>query len=301
LQVIRDINALPLQYLSRSPVRDQANSNYLSAQFPSPFSGLSPVYSANISRSGLLKPYPEFGTITAAEPTGYSWYHSLQWSMEKRLEHSYTIQAGYTWSKNMEATELQNAADPRPSEVISAIDRTHRFTVSFIWELPFGRGRALGGNASRALNLLFGGWQLNGVVQRQSGAPLGFGDVFTLFTGNPHNIVLPPDQRNVDRWFNTDAGFNKNAAQQLTDQVKTSPLRFSGVRAPGQARWDFSLFKDFPLVTERVKIQFRAECINAWNHPNLFGPNTTPTNSAFGRITAQDVPRAFMFSTAGRF
>ena len=110
--------------------------------------------------------------------------------------------------------------------------------------------------------------------------------------GQPDNLVLPKNQRNVDRWFNTDAGFNKSTALQLASNIRVSPLRFSGVRGDWQARWDFSLIKSFP-VHERVAMEFRAECINAWNHPNLFAPNTTVTNSSFGASTNQDVPRAW--------
>jgi hypothetical protein len=74
-----------------------------------------------------------------------------------------------------------------------------------------------------------------------------------------------------------------------------SPLRFSGLRGDGQVRWDLSAIKNF-VITERVKMQFRAECLNAMNHPNLFAPNTTPTNTAFGTITGQDVPRSWQMS-----
>jgi hypothetical protein len=99
----------------------------------------------------------------------------------------------------------------------------------------------------------------------------------------------------VDRWFNTAAGFNRNSAQQLASDLRASPLRFSGIRADGQARWDFSAIKHF-RVTERATMDFRAECLNAWNHPNLLTPNTTPTSSAFGVITGQDVPRTWQMS-----
>jgi hypothetical protein len=99
----------------------------------------------------------------------------------------------------------------------------------------------------------------------------------------------------VDRWFNTNAGFNKNNAQALGSNIRVSPLRFGGIRADGQARWDLSAIKNF-RVTEKVKMQFRTECLNAWNHPNLSTPNTTPTNSSFGAITGQDVPRSFQMS-----
>ncbi len=175
------------------------------------------------------------------------------------------------------------------------MDRTNRLVMSGIWELPFGRGRRMGGQWPAALDFFAGGWQLNGIMQRQSGAPLAFGDVWTLFTGDPDDVKLSNDTRNVDRWFNTDAGFNRNSAQQLASNVRVSPLRFSGVRGPGQDRWELSAIKTF-RVTEKIRTQFRAECLNALNHPNLSAPNTSPTNSSFGAITGQDPTRTWQFS-----
>jgi hypothetical protein len=229
------------------------------------------------------------------ESSVYSWYHALQTRLERRFPRGITFQISYTWSKSMEAAEFLNSTDERPYESISSLDRTHRFVGSAIWEIPVGRGRSLGAHMPRLLDFAAGGWQLNGIVQRQSGPPLGFGDVFSLFTGNPRDIVLPKDKRNVDRWFNTDAGFNKNSAQQLASNIRFSPLRFSAIRADGQARWDFSAIKNF-RITEKVMTQFRAECLNAFNHPNLSTPNTSPTNSSFGAITGQDVPRSWQMS-----
>jgi hypothetical protein len=171
--------------------------------------------------------------------------------------------------------------------------------VTGIWDLPFGRNRHFGRSLPKPVDFFIGGWQLNGVVQRQSGPPLAFGDVWTLFTGDPNNVVLPKDKRSVDRWFNVD-GFNRNSAQALANNIRVSPLRFSGIRGDGQARWDFSVIKKFP-ITERTQMQFRAECINALNHPNLFAPNTTVTSAAFGSSTNQDVPRLWQMSLTLKF
>lgn len=295
LPVTRNLNFLPARYLSTLPVRDERTITYLSQQFRSPFAGTNPIFGANISRSGLLLPYPQFGGVSVAGPVGYSWYHSMQVRMEKRFSKSYTLQFSYTWAKTMEATGFLNASDPMPYRSLSTQDRTHRVVVSGIWELPFGRGRRYGAGLPSALNFLAGGWQLNGMVQRQSGPPLDWGDIWTLFTGNPFAVLLSKNQRNVDRWFNIDAGFNRNSAQQLASNLRASPWRFSNLRADGQARWDFSVFKNF-RVTEKAKMQFRAECINAWNHPNLFAPVTSPTSSTFGMVTGQDATRTWVMS-----
>lgn len=228
-------------------------------------------------------------------PTGYSWYHSLQTRLERRFSKGYTLMLAYTWSKSMEAIEFLNAVDTVPYESVSSFDRPHRFVVSGIWELPFGKGRHWGATLSRPVEFFVGGWQLNGIMQRQSGPPLAFGDIWTLFSGDTTNIVLPKSQRSPDRWFNTAAGFNRNNAQQLASNYRVSPLRFSNIRGDGQSRWDLSLIKNF-RITEQVGIQFRGECLNAMNHPNLFAPNTAPTNTAFGTITGQDVPRSWQLA-----
>ena len=282
LAVPRNYNNTPAQYLSTRSERDQATINFLSAQFPNPFFGTNSIYGRTISRGDLLRPYPHFGAVTVEEPIGYSWYHALQVRSEKRFTQGYTFQLAYTWSKLMEAVEFLNPTDPLPYESIGGFDRTHRLAVSGIWELPVGRGRRFGADLPGAVNAIIGGWQLSGVVTKQSGGPLGFGN--RIFTGDLGDIVLPEDERTAERWFNTEAGFNRNAQQQLASNLRTFPLRFSGIRSDGQTRWDFSLTKNFP-IREAVKAQFRAEVFNAWNHVNFGGPNTDPTSTAFGQIT----------------
>jgi len=301
LQVARDINAVPNEFLSTSPVRDQGRITFLSQQFPSPFFGLDPIYGRNISRSGLLTPFPQFGGITANEPSGYSWYHSTQSRLERRFSQGYTLQFGYTWSKSMEATGFLNSADLRPEEVISGLDRAHRFTASGIWEIPYGKGRRFGGNVGSVANFILGGWQLNGLHQFQSGAPLGFGN--RIVTGDLRELVAPRDQRSVDGWFRRTlvndqlrpVDFAWAAGEQLASNVRTLSSRFGYVRGPGQFRLDGSLIKNFK-IGERFNMQFRAECFNVTNYTNLAGPNTDPASTAFGTITGQDSPRSWQMA-----
>jgi len=100
----------------------------------------------------------------------------------------------------------------------------------------------------------------------------------------------------VDRWFNVDAGFNRNAAQQLASNIRTFPLRFSGLRGDDQQRWDFSLSKKF-AITEGVNMSFRAEAFNAFNHVNFSTPVNNPTDTNFGRITGtQSSARSWQFA-----
>lgn len=281
LPVARSLNETPAQYLSTRTARDQATIDYLSALFPNPFQGIDPIYGATISRAAMLRPYPQFAGVTMEQPIGYSWYHALQVRLERRFSRGYTFQLAYTWSKLMTATEFLNATDAAPAETIGTFDRRHRLAASGIWRLPVGRDRRFAGSLPRILDFVAGGWQLGGLVSIQSGAPLGFGNV--IFNGNVEDIPLPASRRTADRWFNIDAGFTRDSTQQLSWNIRTFPLRFSGLRGDVLSRWDFSLIKDF-AVTEKLAFQFRAEVFNAWNHPSFNPPNLSQTSGAFGAV-----------------
>lgn len=296
IQVARDLNPIPNEYLSTSPVRDQAAIDFLGAQVPNPFYPLLPktnLASTTIPRSQLLRPYPQFTGVSANQNVGYSWYHSMQARVERRFSSGLSAALSYTWSKLMEATSYLNGADLALEEVISGQDRTHRTTVTWLYELPFGRGKTWGGSANRVIGTLIGGWQLQGIFSAQSGAPLGFGN--SIFVGDLKNIPLPKNQRTADRWFNIDAGFERNNQKVLAGNLRTFPSRFSGIRSDGPNNWDMSVIKNTRL-TERTQLQFRAEAINALNHPQFTAPNTTPTSTAFGTVTGEFAwPRVIQF------
>jgi hypothetical protein len=194
------------------------------------------------------------------------------------------VQATYTWSKFMEATAYLNETDAAPEHVISDLDFPQRFTISGIWELPFGRGRRFGRGMNRWLDALAGGWQVQSWYEGQSGPALGFGNV--PFSGNLHDIVLPISQRYPTRWFNTEAGFDKNSANALGNNIRTLGTRFTGIRADGINNLDTSLFKNLK-VSERFTAQLRMETYNTLNHVQFAGPATSPTNLAFGTVTAE--------------
>jgi hypothetical protein len=168
-----------------------------------------------------------------------------------------------------------------------------------MYELPFGRGKMLRGPANGFVTQMISGWQVQGIYTAQSGAALGFGNA--IFLGDLHNIPLPKDQRNVNRWFNIDAGFNRNNSQQLGSNLRTFPSRFSGVRADGPNNWDLSFIKN-TRVKEGISVQFRAEAINALNHPQFTAPNTSPASTAFGTVTGEFAwPRVIQFGLKGLF
>ncbi len=281
-------NSIPRQYLSTSASRDQATINLFAAKVANPFRGIggfegTGLYTnVNTNRDQLLRPYPEFGSLSTAVPSGESSYNALLLRFERRLTAGFQLQANYTWSKTLESIEYLNETDTALSRVVANLDRPHRLVLNATYDLPFGRGRAFGTNIHPALNQIVGGWQSSVIFNAQSGPPVAFGNV--IYGGRFTDIRLSGSEQSLERWFNTD-GFNRNPNQQLAYNIRTFPLRISGVRADGINMWDLGLMKNFH-VYERVRLQLRGEAEGAFNHPNFAAPNATPTSSLFGQVTA---------------
>lgn len=285
LETTRDLNATPLNYLSRTPTRDDVTNNYNGANLPNPFAGLVPTApgrnGANIARVALWTRYPQFTSVSLNTNQGYSTYHSAAFRIDKRFNKGYTFQAGYTFSKFLEATGYLNGGDPLPVRTISDQDYPHRVNLSFIYELPFGRGRAFGANVNRGVNAFIGGWQVQGIFVVQSGPALGFGNAI-FYGANINDVVIPESERTIDRWFNTSL-FERATNRQLVSNVRTMSPRFGGIRGPNPNNWDLSALKN-TRVFERLDVEIRGEFLNAFNHPFFAAPGTDPTSTAFGVI-----------------
>jgi hypothetical protein len=291
LPVTKQLNAVPEQYFSRSPVRDNATNDRLTGAVPNPFAGLlagTGLNGANVSRSQLLRPYPQFTSIVATQTIGKSDYHSLQTRVERRMANGVTVQVAYAWSRAMIETGFLNESDTTLERVISNFDREHTLSTSGIVELPVGRDRRYGRGWSGVKNAVLGGWQLGYIFKAQSGAPLGFGN-FLFAEGQGVDDIMA-DNPTVDQWFNVNA-FNRVSNQQLVSNIRTQPSRFKEVRGPGYAVLDLSLLKNVSLGGTR-QVQLRLESYNVMNRVNLRDPNTAVTNNALGTITLMNgLPR----------
>ena len=106
-----------------------------------------------------------------------------------------------------------------------------------------------------------------------------------LFNGDIKGIPLSSGQ-SIYHWFNT-SGFVTSSSLQLANNLRTFPLRLSGVRGPGENIWNVGIDKYFSLG-ENWKLQLRGEGYNAFNHPNFKDPVLTPTSAQFGQITGQN-------------
>lgn len=340
IEINRNLNVTPQKYLSTSLTRDQTRLNYLTANVPNPLRGLLPASAggsftgANIARERLMRPFPAFDAVNTTTNDGYSRYDGLQLRLERRSSKGYTVGVSYTYSKFMQATELLNQDDLYPTEVISDQDFPHRFSVSAIYELPFGPGHRLLYNANRAVSKIVSGWQIQGVYAYQSGPPLSWGNI--IFHGDPHDINL--DKKSVGGWFNNN-GFvalrdaSKSGSPVVTDAsgqpvwvdfndpCKTNPSCAKALANPTGFNRDASFQLDhnirtFPLrfgflrgdsgnnvdlslvkntsITETTKLQLRFEATNAFNHP------TFPTGLNANGITTNGVVTAPTAATFGK-
>jgi hypothetical protein len=299
IEINRNINALPAQYLNTDnslTTAMTANNTFLGFAVKNPFAGLLPGTSLNnatISRSQLLRPYPEFSDITTTNNDGKSWYQAGQFGLQKRFSKGYTLGISYTRSKWMQATEYLNAADPQPTKMISDLDVTNRLSVSGIFAFPFGKGRRFLSEASGIADALVGGWQLQGVYTYQTGFPVAFGDVF--YNGsdrtNGGDIALPSDQQTIAKWFNTDVFtslLNSTTANSTPlNHLRTFPTRFSDVRRDSINNLDLSILKNVRFRGDK-ELQLRLEFINVLNEPYFPAPITGVTSATFGQVTASN-------------
>jgi len=251
--------------------------------------------------------------------TGNSSYHSLMLRFERRMSNGVNVLANYTWSKNLEingtggsSSFSQNGGTTFPvdswnlkkEKAMGALDVPHVFIASFGYELPFGKGKPLL-NRSGVLDLLAGGWQVNGIFVRRSGfttdirtsqIPAG-GQLFATINmpDRVPGVSIYRDNKGPDGWFNP-AAFTVPGtirASNGQDIRKFGNAQRRVGRGPGVSNLDFSLFKNFRL-TERLNLQFRAEAFNltntpAFNLPSASAQALTIGNPSFGLLTGSSV------------
>src|SRR5262249_7861297 len=273
--------------------RDQATINYLTASLPNPFNGIPQFAGTNLSgsvvaRTALMAPYPQFSGISYYTYDGKSWYDALNVKLEKRFSHGYLAALTYTWSSFLSANTLLNAGDAMPSKFRSPQDFPHHIAFSGIYELPIGRGRPLLSGLKSVPQAVLGGWDLSYIYPYQSGPPITFSNV--LLTGSARDIPLSSSQRSASQWFNVSV-FNRNSAQQLANNLITLSPGFARIRAAAYNSSDASLMKHVQ-IREGLRVEFRVDALNVFNQVAFSAPNTTPTSSSFGVVTAQmNVPR----------
>lgn len=295
------------------PTADLALGNQLLQQVPNPFYGKIAnsgcgLSSATISYGQLLRPYPEFCDVNIGQVNNsWSRYNALEVNYTHRWSAGLQVLASYTFSKFTDDTSgtngwaqtnsvpIRNYYNLAEEKSVDAADITHSMVVSYIYELPVGKGKKVGSNFNAIENAVLGGWQVTGVSTFKSGFPIGVvGGVnnTSSFGGNQRpNLVGDPtlSNRSLQEWFDVSA-FQQPAPFTFGD----APRYMSSIRAPGLQQFDIGIQKWFYL-SEILKLQFRGEMFNAFNRANFYAPDANFNDPAFGRISATLPPRDVQF------
>ena len=248
----------------------------------------------------LLAPYTQnidfFCNCTSSS------YNSLQTKFDKRFSHGLTLLAHYTWSKSLDHDGGYYAIDPKVGYGPDDFNRKHVFVMTEVYELPFGRGKQYMSGVNRAVDAIFGGWQINSVTTWESGLP--FSPSYTECGSDRDNgpcrpiIVGDVSTDGGRNGFFTLAGscaFNNGSTcgPYLRPQVGQFGSGRNQLAGPHFFDTDLSVFKNFS-ITERVNTQLRAEFFNVFNHVNLGQPaNCIDCGSGDGKITSL-APNAIM-------
>ena len=244
------------------------------------------------------RPYaPDYASIAEYESNGFSTYHSLQLTLNKRFSHGYSILANYTWAKSIDnvsldtAGQVQNSFDLRSEKGLSDFDVRKRFVSSFLWELPSPK--------KGVARLLAGGWQFNGIFTISAGTPFnvvsgqdralnGGGSQRPNLVGDPRLDVNRSRNELINRYFNP-AAFALPAVGAFGNSGRNTMI------GPGSYNLDSSLFKMIP-IRESVKLQFRAEFFNTFNNPNFSNPVANIGTGTVGTILSASAPRILQFA-----
>jgi hypothetical protein len=235
---------------------------------------------------------------SSAEFNGTSNYNSLQAGFNYRAAHGLTFTSAYTYGRTLtdvaargtdgrnSGNGAQNPRDFKADYGEPGWDRTQIFTSGYVWDLPILKNR------KGVVGTAFGNWTFSGLTVIQSGfvfAP-GISTGTNGLASRPNCVAgqAISGSKTVAEWFNTSAftapafGFFGNCGVGL-------------IRGPGEDTWNWSLFKTFP-IKERLRLQFRAEFFNIWNHANFSSVNTTYGAGGFGEVTGALDPREIEFA-----
>lgn len=283
----------------------------------------------------FFQAYPQFGIVNVLDSNDYSTYHAFEAQIKRRFRNGTSYQVSYTWAKSLDTRSFDPAFtvvgrgntqsgsstpfdinNRRLNYARSDFDRRHSLQGNFVYELPFGQGRALWGSANGVVDRIIGGWQLAGVLALQSGRP------FTVYSGSNtySNAIQTPANCSGCRpdmgkaFFDATGGtiffFDQNTRGAAfvpatnTRGIFTVPdpgtLGNTGrnfFTAPTFFQWDMSFAKSVRIV-EAHSLQFRADLQNVTNTPIFDFPTATITDATFGRIrtSVQNTARRVQFS-----
>jgi hypothetical protein len=278
---------------------------------PAPECRVTPV-PASCPSVNARRPFQGFGSITGGfiESAGNSNYHGLTARVERRFASGLSFLSSYTWSKSIDdgsgisttsdsSGAAQDVRNLRAERALSDYDVSHRWVLSYVYDLPFGAGKRLA-PSNKIAGFLASGWQMTGILTMQTGRP------FSVVTGADQSATgQNADRPNLigdwrvsnpgpNRWFNPCTRLANGSLRNCQsgdapawEQNAAGTFGNAGrniLRGDGLHYFDLGVSRFF-RVTERHQFQFRAEVFNLTNHPNFFFPTASLASSAFGAIS----------------
>jgi hypothetical protein len=256
--------------------------------------------------SHLLQPYPQYCSVSENQPNnGFSLYDAFEATYNHRFHKGLSVLVSYTFSKFLDNVEGVNSwavtGNSTPANTynlaaeksVDGSDTPQSLVVSYIYDLPIGRGKAIGSGFSRKTDAVLGGWEVTGIVTAKSGIPIAVnGNNIPSYGGNPRPDVIGnthATHQSVGEWFNTGA-----FAYAPYGTFGTASRYLSYMRAPDYNNFDTGIMKNWSLFKE-TRLQFRAEMFNTFNHPQFYSPSgsypgcdpnvSSACPSGFGQIT----------------
>ena len=255
----------------------------------------------------LARPYPQYTGLSLAGQGNYdSIYHSLQLTVERRFASAGSLLVTYTNSKLISDTDtltnwletgsggIQDNNNLKNERSLSSQDVPQRLVISYVLDLPFGRGKRFLSDASGITDKLVGGWGVDGVTIFQKGFPLVFSNGVANFTtlfgaGSRPNFVAGCDKSSpasgagkLGEWFNA-ACFTAPADFTFGDEARVDP----SIRSSGVNNFDFAVFKRTRFgPDEKLGLEFRTEFFNLFNRTQFAPPNTSVGSSTFGVVSS---------------
>ncbi len=271
-----------------------------------------PAFNANGVSTGVL-PFPNLGPIEYRDNGANSNYHGGELTLEKRFSRGLSFRAAYTYSKSIDFAQehlatggtgsfAQDAHNLNERRGPSDFDIRHRFVASYVYELPFGRGR--GFLQEGPLSYVLGGWRLSGLSNIRSGRPFTVsanGNSTALGGARGGGLVgawadclrdgsLSGDERNIDRWFDT-------TAYAVPTPARLGTCGRNTLRGPSLTNFDMAVARTFPLFSEERNLEFRWEVFNVFNTPQFGLPERNLSSTSAGRISSlAGDPRVMQFA-----
>jgi hypothetical protein len=234
--------------------------------------------------------YQQFGrtaTTRLVDAIGGTHYDSLQARIQRRFRQGTFVDVAYTWGKSITNSGADNSDGRAPIQIpeyyalnraVSSFDRTHNVEISYIAELPFGRGKRYA-NTGGVLSAILSGWQTNGLLSFYTGAPFSISSSGTSLNAIASSQRADQVKAEVEKLGGAGRGqafFDPLAFAPVNDR-RFGTAGFYSMRGPGMANWDGGLFRNF-RVKEKLAFQLRFDALNVTNTPHFGNPGGNVSN-----------------------